>query len=143
MKKEFNNTKKKDLSKIAKEIFKIIELFFIKNNRACILFLEGDLGAGKTTFTKYLAKLFNEENVVSPTFILRKDYEKFIHIDAYRLEKPKEAEALKLDKELLNSKKLIIIEWSEKFRKELKIKADIIIFINILDKNTRNILIKY
>lgn len=55
----------------------------------CIL-LEGDLGAGKTTFTKAIAKgLKISDNVNSPTFTILKIYEGDIplyHIDAYRLE---------------------------------------------------------
>ncbi|ATZ18952.1 tRNA (N6-adenosine(37)-N6)-threonylcarbamoyltransferase complex ATPase TsaE [Williamsoniiplasma somnilux] len=53
--------------------------------------LEGDLGSGKTTFTKQLLKLLGvKENVTSPTFVIMNQYEgnqklKINHVDAYRL----------------------------------------------------------
>lgn len=52
-----------------------------------LLCLEGDLGAGKTTFTKAFGKALGIETVInSPTFTILKQYEKLNHIDAYRLE---------------------------------------------------------
>jgi tRNA threonylcarbamoyladenosine biosynthesis protein TsaE len=85
--------------------------------------LSGDLGAGKTTLTKaILRNLGVIENVISPTFVLRKDYdlpksenavfEKVIHIDAYRLER-KENIGQVLDLNSISEKTLIIIEWAE------------------------------
>lgn len=55
-----------------------------------VLTLEGDLGAGKTTFTKGFAKgLDVKRNVNSPTFTIIKEYQgrlPFYHMDVYRLE---------------------------------------------------------
>ena len=56
-----------------------------------IICLEGDLGAGKTTFTKYVAKALEvKEEIISPTFNIVKVYKSKLgnlyHIDAYRLE---------------------------------------------------------
>lgn len=54
-----------------------------------ILCLEGDLGAGKTTFTKYFGKGIGiEDNINSPTFTIMKVYEgpvELYHMDVYRL----------------------------------------------------------
>lgn len=59
------------------------------NGKGCIC-LAGDLGAGKTTFTKALGKAIGIEDVItSPTFTILKIYEgepTLYHIDAYRLE---------------------------------------------------------
>ena len=59
-----------------------------------VLLLEGDLGAGKTTFTKGLAKgLHINRNVNSPTFTIIKEYEgrlPLYHMDVYRLEESDE-----------------------------------------------------
>ena len=59
---------------------------------ADVLTLEGDLGAGKTTFTKSVAKgLGITRNVNSPTFTILKQYEGRLplnHLDVYRLEEP-------------------------------------------------------
>ena len=59
-----------------------------------VLALEGDLGAGKTTFAQGIAKgLGVEEAVDSPTFTIIKEYHgrlPFYHMDVYRLESPDE-----------------------------------------------------
>lgn len=90
---------------------------------AKLLLLEGDMGAGKTTFTKALGKSLGipYDDIHSPTFILKKEYKtehpifkKLIHIDAYRFEDESEAEILKLENDLGNHSNLIVIEWPSK-----------------------------
>lgn len=89
--------------------------------RACVLELRGDLGAGKTTFTQHLAELLGvRERVISPTFILKKTYatkhplfKKLVHIDAYRFNHHKEAHVLKLEDDMPDVGSLIVIEWPE------------------------------
>ncbi len=65
-----------------------------------IVLLEGELGAGKTTFTKGLAKALNvTEEVVSPTFIMMREYEgrlPLYHFDLYRISHEDELEELGL-----------------------------------------------
>lgn len=49
-----------------------------------IILLEGDLGAGKTTFVRYLAKKIGiKQNVTSPSFSYMKTYDGLVHIDLY------------------------------------------------------------
>ncbi|WP_088008867.1 tRNA (adenosine(37)-N6)-threonylcarbamoyltransferase complex ATPase subunit type 1 TsaE [Indiicoccus explosivorum] len=76
--------------------------------------LEGDLGAGKTTFTKGLAKgLGIERTVNSPTFTIVKQYEGRLglnHIDAYRLEDSDEDIGFE---ELLGSDAVTVVEWAQ------------------------------
>ncbi len=80
-----------------------------------VISLIGDLGAGKTTLTKSIAKSFGiEENVTSPTFSLVNTYYGNIqlnHIDLYRLEDEMEIESLDID-ELLYPEGITIIEWA-------------------------------
>lgn len=63
----------------------------IADKQVCIL-LKGDLGAGKTTFTKALGKALGVKKIInSPTFTILKSYKMkdqrmLYHIDAYRLE---------------------------------------------------------
>lgn len=96
---------------------------------ATVVGLSGDLGAGKTAFTKCVASILGiTEVVTSPTFILEKVYiiprgsvlgERFlklIHIDAYRLEGGKEMRALDWDALLLDEHNLILIEWPEQVK---------------------------
>jgi tRNA threonylcarbamoyladenosine biosynthesis protein TsaE len=91
-------------------------------NRATIVGLYGELGSGKTTFMKYLAKAFGiEETIQSPTFVIEKIYElenknfqHLIHIDAYRIEKEEEILNLGWREIISNPKNLICIEWPER-----------------------------
>jgi len=80
--------------------------------RGDVLTLEGDLGAGKTTFTKGIAKgLGIKRNVTSPTFTILKQYEgtmPLYHIDAYRLEHSEED--IGFD-EFIYGDGVTIIEW--------------------------------
>lgn len=82
-----------------------------------IIFLQGDLGAGKTTFVKGLAKGFkvSPKRVNSPTFVLMNYYKgklPLYHFDLYRLESPKAIETLEFD-EYFYGKGISIIEWSQ------------------------------
>ncbi len=83
-----------------------------------IICLQGDLGAGKTTFTQGLAQGWGSlDSVSSPTFILvnqyrRADGSKLFHMDAYRLDSVPEAEELDLDSMLAEG--ALIIEWPER-----------------------------
>lgn len=86
-----------NLPDIVEKFYSELENLLLKKN-FILIGLSGNLGAGKTTFTKELFKKFSVvENVMSPTFVLRKDYFgknnlqdlNLIHIDAYRLEKKK------------------------------------------------------
>ena len=92
------------------------------NDHATIIALSGDLGAGKTTFTQYVAQnLGVSETITSPTFVIQKEYninqhdwiEKLIHIDAYRLESKSELEYLGWHELIADRNNLIVIEWPE------------------------------
>lgn len=93
-----------------------------RSDGALVLALTGDLGAGKTAFTKALAaSLGITENVTSPTFVILKIYPipqglftNLMHIDAYRLESGEELSRLGFEQLLKDQKNLIIIEWPER-----------------------------
>lgn len=143
MQKDYLKVKENELENIAQDFSSQIKNFFEKNKRACIVFLEGDLGAGKTTFTKKLGKVLGvKETIISPTFVLRKDYENIIHVDGYRFEKEEEGKSLALDKELDNFGKIILIEWPKRFVDAINLKPDFIIEFIYLNDNERNISIK-
>ena len=77
--------------------------------------LEGDLGVGKTTFVKGLAKTFSihDDQVSSPTFTLVNEYGALVHVDLYRLEKSSEVAALALE-EYVQPGKILLVEWPER-----------------------------
>lgn len=86
-----------------------------------VITLTGDLGAGKTTFVQKLAeRLGVVEKVVSPTFGIMRVYEiehdnfdRLVHIDAYRIEDISETEPLRFKELFQEPRKLICIEWPE------------------------------
>ena len=113
--------------------------------KATIVGLYGDLGAGKTTFTQSVAKALGVvENIVSPTFVIMKFYElsgqkwkKLIHIDAYRLEKSSELTNLGWQEIINNQENLVLIEWPEKVEDIMPVHTQIH-FTHVSD-NTRSI----
>ncbi len=117
---------------------------------ALIIALEGNLGSGKTTFVQGLAEeLGVKENVLSPTFVIQKDFplslknfQNLYHIDAYRLKNYKELLDLGFADLIKNPENLIIIEWADKVRKILP--RDIIkIKFENLGGNKRKIIIYF
>jgi tRNA threonylcarbamoyladenosine biosynthesis protein TsaE len=83
-----------------------------------VLCLQGDLGAGKTTFVQGLAQGWGSvDSVSSPTFILvnvyrRADQSQLFHMDAYRVDSTPEAAELDLDSMLAEG--ALVIEWPER-----------------------------
>jgi tRNA threonylcarbamoyladenosine biosynthesis protein TsaE len=83
-----------------------------------VLLLQGDLGAGKTCFTRGLSKaLGHPEAVLSPTFQLLREHRggrlDLFHIDLYRLNAPAEAAALGLE-EYFDGDGVSVVEWPER-----------------------------
>ena len=82
-----------------------------------VLKLSGTLGTGKTTFVQGLARGWNiDESVKSPSFNLYSIYQgdrQLVHLDAYRLNHPSQAEDLLIE-EFLKPPFCLAIEWPEK-----------------------------
>jgi tRNA threonylcarbamoyladenosine biosynthesis protein TsaE len=137
-----------ELRDIAKKVVDTLASSY--STSAKVLFLEGDLGAGKTTFTKSLAEVLgiDKEEVHSPTFILKKEYrgnhdffKKLVHIDAYRFDSPDEVKVLKLDKDLDKHDTLIVVEWPSKLAGAIN--EDMTIAFSVIDDDTREVMINY
>lgn len=109
----------------------------------CVL-LNGDLGAGKTTFTQFVFHSLGVKEVVnSPTFSILKTYQgKFIfnHIDAYRIT-TEEAIEVGFDEILSKKNEVFFIEWSENIAPLIP-KKHININIKFIDDKTREFEIK-
>lgn len=116
MKKEIHG--EKEMARFAKEFAKTLK------GGECIA-LNGDLGAGKTTFVQGLAKAFGvKERVTSPTFVYmhvhktKKEGMLFVHADAYR----GDADTLReigIDEYLADPKAVVVIEWADKVKELL------------------------
>jgi tRNA threonylcarbamoyladenosine biosynthesis protein TsaE len=138
----------KDLEKLAEDI-----LFLVtekKYNHATVLALQGDLGAGKTTFTKSLARILGiTDSVTSPTFVIQKTFSiseafsknifaQLIHIDSYRLDLSAELAHLGWH-DLLNQKEnLIVVEWPERIADILPKQYVLLKFAHV-DETTREV----
>lgn len=105
-----------------------------------ILVLTGDLGSGKTYFTKGIVEYFADSNTVSsPTFTIVNEYDTnppIFHFDVYRLENT--VEFLNIGGEEYWYKGISIIEWGEKL-KDILPKQYLEICIEKLDSNNREI----
>ena len=114
------------LNQISKKISQKLE------NGDCI-FLIGEIGVGKTTFTRHLInnlqnqKGLKETEVLSPTFNLLYEYEikdlKIMHYDLYRIKKENELDHLGIFSE--NEKTIKIIEWPDLIKTPLNNKLEI------------------
>ncbi|MFQ3550357.1 MAG: tRNA (adenosine(37)-N6)-threonylcarbamoyltransferase complex ATPase subunit type 1 TsaE [Armatimonadota bacterium] len=108
-------------------------------NEGSVLALFGELGAGKTTFTKGLAVgLDLPDDIHSPTFTLvHEHYGKMplYHIDLYRLESEAEAETIGIE-EYIESDGVTVIEWPDRLGESLP-KESLIVHIKVISDDQR------
>ena len=105
--KEWKKVLEQDLAHIAQEVKDELE-------RPCVIFLEGPLGAGKTTF----AKSFVGKPIQSPSYNLILEYDHLLHGDFYRLEREQELSPLELPY-LLEQKEIFLVEWGYRWLSSL------------------------
>jgi tRNA threonylcarbamoyladenosine biosynthesis protein TsaE len=139
--------------------------------RALTLALQGDLGAGKTTFTQGFFKgLGIRRRAVSPTFVIMRhykipgrrsdkrpavakamagkhvtnntDFTDIYHFDAYRLKKVEDLAVLEFDRILSDPRNIILIEWPERIKEVLPKNAIWLRFQHSRKENERKIIIK-
>ena len=157
---------KEETQKFAKNFAKnlLAKSGLANRKTSLIVGLYGNLGAGKTTFIQGFAKGIGiKEKITSPTFVIFKkfkiaqksptnrkpeianktqgaNFKNFIHIDAYRIENPKEFIILKWNELIKNPYNVILIEWADKIKKILP-KNYIKINFKFIDENKREITI--
>ena len=107
-----------------------------------VICLIGDLGCGKTVFTKAFAlSLWINENITSPTFNIIKEYDKgemkLFHMDVYRLSDTKQDIGIE---EYFTKRGVCIIEWADLIEDILP-KNRLDIKIKMIDEDTRQFII--
>jgi len=151
--KEIISRSLEETQKIAKEWLADLSSSIKDGGKATVVGLSGHLGAGKTAFVKAVAQeLGISETVTSPTFVIMKIYEikkqsappfniswkRMIHIDAYRLDRGEEMEALGFADLIADPANLVFIEWPENIKKAMMDIADLrVIRLSILDENAK------
>lgn len=109
-----------------------------------IVELRGDLGAGKTTFTRYLLYALGVTGrIKSPTYAIVETYEAAFpisHFDFYRFNDPAEWEEAGF-RDIFAERGLKIVEWAEKAKPMLS-EADIVIAIEMLADESRRVTVQ-
>ncbi len=107
-----------------------------------IICLDGDLGSGKTLFTKGFANALGiEESITSPTYTIIKEYTTgempLYHMDVYRLDGSAESVGIE---EYYNKGGIVIIEWAKTI-KDILPEERLDIKFKVLDENRRMLII--
>ncbi|MFA5029909.1 MAG: tRNA (adenosine(37)-N6)-threonylcarbamoyltransferase complex ATPase subunit type 1 TsaE [Patescibacteria group bacterium] len=148
------------ISKSEKETYNLAKKFAAKLKGGEVLCLIGDLGAGKTAFTKGLAKGLGVKDIItSPTFVLMKNYpiinnrkqsaaktvggkgsavDMLAHIDAYRLDSGAQLQYIGVEEYFKDKNCVTVIEWADRVR-DIWPKKVIKIKFKILSENKREI----
>jgi tRNA threonylcarbamoyladenosine biosynthesis protein TsaE len=123
-KQTFITTSDKDTQKLGEE-------FALKLRPKDVVFLLGELGGGKTTFVKGIAKALGiKTRIMSPTFVFLRSHEimnqesiiknqgikRMYHLDLYRLDDASDIKNLALDDLFNDPEAVTIIEWPEKIK---------------------------
>ena len=113
--------------------------------KKCVMFLKGDLGAGKTTFVRYLLHaLAYKGSVKSPTFTLVEPYEfddwRVFHFDLYRIHSPLELDYIGIQ-DYFAQEAVCLIEWPERAQTLLP-PPDYLLEMELLSDGARRCLVK-
>lgn len=102
------------MPQVAEQVITAAKRSFAADHATLITF-SGDLGAGKTTLIKEIAKQLGvTDDLQSPTYVIYKRYGNVIHGDMYRLESSGEILKLGWNELLTDPKNILLIEWPEK-----------------------------
>jgi len=134
-----------DTQKFAKE--QALELTRVGKGQPIVIALEGELGAGKTTFTQAFAEALGvQEHLKSPTFVLMKhyhiinapNYHTLYHLDCYRLNSSVDLLPLGTRDTIHLPGTIILIEWAERVADILP-KNHWVVHIDHIAEQERNI----
>lgn len=133
----FQANSTEDTSRFARELSRLLD-------KGTVIALDGDLGAGKTTFSQAIAKGLGIVDVVnSPTFTIIKEYQgqslPFYHMDVYRITEL-EADELGLD-EYFYGEGVTVVEWASRIE-DIIPPERLSIYIETLGNDERSFVIK-
>ncbi len=131
--KEFIAKNENDTKKIAEKIAKVLKI-------GDVIALIGGLGAGKTTFSKYLGQALGvKERITSPTFTIVQEYKSghtpLFHFDVYRIGSIEEMEEIGYE-EYFYGNGITVIEWAD-IIEEILPEETYTIWIETIEENTR------
>ncbi len=132
------------ISKSTKETEAFAKKIAKKSKNIRVFYLYGDLGSGKTIFTKAFVEELGVEkfHVKSPTYTYIREYKlkdkSIYHIDLYRIEAIDELLFQEIEELIENPSSILIIEWADKLESKLNAK-NLDIYFKYLDENQREI----
>jgi tRNA threonylcarbamoyladenosine biosynthesis protein TsaE len=109
------------------ETREIAQKFAGKLEKGTTICLYGELAAGKTTFTQGIGQAFGIDRLVSPTFLIMRQYpvkdhpviKTLYHLDLYRLSSIEDIKAFDVEEIWSSPENLLVIEWPEKLQESL------------------------
>ena len=124
------------------ETIEIAQNFESEKFENMIICLDGELGSGKTVFTKGIANALGiDESITSPTFTIIKEYDSgempLYHMDVYRLDGNTDGVGIE---EYYNKSGIVIIEWAKTI-KDILPEERLEIKFKVIDENRRMLVI--
>ncbi|MBX4205013.1 MAG: tRNA (adenosine(37)-N6)-threonylcarbamoyltransferase complex ATPase subunit type 1 TsaE [Candidatus Doudnabacteria bacterium] len=133
---KFKNLNRAQVKKLASGLAKKY------SGKDVVIGLVGELGAGKTTFTKDFGSFLGIKKIKSPTFIIGSTYplknQTLYHYDFYRLSDSKQLRPLGFEEIFKSKNRIVLIEWVDKFPKIAQV-CDLIINLKPSGKNLRHV----
>ncbi|MBR6690377.1 MAG: tRNA (adenosine(37)-N6)-threonylcarbamoyltransferase complex ATPase subunit type 1 TsaE [Bacilli bacterium] len=125
------------------ETIEVAQNFESEKFENMVICLDGELGSGKTVFTKGIAQALGiEESITSPTFTIIKEYDSgempLYHMDVYRLDGNADGVGIE---EYYNKGGIVIIEWAKTI-KDILPEERLEIKFKVVDENRRMLVIK-
>lgn len=114
-------------TKSPQETQKFAQKIAAKLDPGATILLHGDLGSGKTVFSKALALHFGipEKSIKSPTYTILREYElhnkeakKLVHIDLYRLNEVDDITLDTIEQHFNSPTTITIVEWAERLNED-------------------------